>query len=186
MYLKNVPDRTAALSKVAGWSTLGGLLVFSYLFLAVFVDINNFPGGAISFSLGGSITTQFNSTVTVYLVSTLALTLLCIYISIMLPESFPIAKRVELLRQRITRPESQSWIENMTSSLAVVFEPLKLLKPTYDPSKGRWNKRLVFCAIHIFIVTVADGYAVISMILYFTTYHKYTPAKVCGYFIISH
>lgn len=144
-----------------------------------FVDANNFPGGAIALSLGGIITTQSDSVVIVYLVSTIALASLCIYISILLPESFPIAKRVELQRQRNELPpESQTWFETLTSPLAVVFEPLKQLKPSYDPSKGRRNWRLVFCAIHVFVVTVADGYAALAMVLYFATHYNYTPAKV--------
>ncbi|KAF8810289.1 MFS general substrate transporter [Phlegmacium glaucopus] len=169
MYIVDVvqaEDRTAALSKVGGWSTLGG---------------------AIALSLGGIITTQSDSVIIVFLVSTIALALLCIYISIFLPESFPIEKRVELRRKRneLLLPGSQTWTKNLTSSLAVVFEPLKQLKPSYDPSKGRRNWRLVFCAIHVFIVTVADGYAALAMVLYFTTHYKYTTAKV-GYILTTY
>ena len=66
----------------------------------------------------------------------------------------------------------------MQSSLAIIFEPLRQLKPTYNLTTGKQNWHLVYCAIHAFIVAVADDYAVLAMILFFTTQYQYTPAEV--------
>ena len=99
----------------------------------------------------------------------------------LVPESFTVAQREELRKEREElNPSSgeRSLKQKIESYLSVVFEPLRQLKPTYNPNTGRKNMRLVYCAIHIFIVTAADGYAVLSMILYFTTQHYYTPDKV--------
>ncbi|KAF8813233.1 MFS general substrate transporter [Phlegmacium glaucopus] len=168
MYIVDISEaeeRTAALSKVAGWAALGA---------------------ALSFSLGGSITTQSHSTLTVYLVSLAVVALACVYIVLVLPESFPISKRDELRcrREEETLTAPRSWAKEMQSSLAVILEPLWQLKPTYNPSTGELNWRLVYCAIHVFIVTVADGYAVLAMILFFTTRYQYTPAET-GYVLTT-
>ena len=106
--------------------------------------------------------------------------LACIYIALVLPESFPISKRNELRsrREEETLAVPRSWAKEMQASLAIIFEPLQQLKPTYNFSTGKQNWRLVYCAIHAFIVAVADGYAVLAMILFFTTQYKYTPAEV--------
>ncbi|KAF8907010.1 major facilitator superfamily domain-containing protein [Gymnopilus junonius] len=168
MYIVDVSgaeERTAALSKIAGWAALGG---------------------ALSFSLGGTITTQSHSTLTVYFVSSIILILSCIYIALILPESFPAFKRAELRRQREEEAPriAQSWLEKVKSSMAMITEPLQLLKPAYDPATGRFNWRLLYCAIHVFIVTLADGYAVLAMILYFTAHYKYSPAQT-GYVLTT-
>jgi len=157
--------KKAALSKVAGWAALGA---------------------ALSFSFGGSITTQSHSMLTVYLVSSAIIALACIYIAFVLPESFPISKRDELRsrREEETLAVPRSWAKEMKSSLAIIFEPLRQLKPTYNSSTGKQNWRLVYCAIHVFIVAVADGYAVLAMILFFTTQYKYTPAET-GYVLTT-
>lgn len=171
-------ERTAALSKITGWSTLGASR-----------DICPFPalnflfclGGALSFSLGGWITAQVNNLTGVYIISIAVHTLTCIYILTILPESFPLTKREELRRQREEEARStplHGWVRNILSLLAIVFEPLKQLKPTYNPSTGKRNWRLVYCAIHIFIVTVADGYAALAMVVYFASRYQYTPAEV--------
>lgn len=116
----------------------------------------------------------------VYLVSLAILVSSCLYIIVVLPESFPASKRGELHTQREEEASlvPQSWLQKAQSHLAIIIEPLQFLKPTYDPITGKYNRRLLYCAIHIFIVTLADGYAVLSMILYFTTRYKYTPAQV--------
>jgi hypothetical protein len=143
----------------------------------------SFSGSALSFSLGGSITTQSHSTITVYLVSLAVLALACIYIALVLPESFPISKRDQLRcrREEETLTVPRSWAKEMQSSLAIILEPLRQLKPTYNPSTGKLNWRLVYCAIHVFIVTIADGYAALAMILFFTTRYQYTPAEACQF-----
>ena len=138
-------------------------------------------GAALSFSFGGWITTQSHSTLPVYLVSSGIIALACIYITLVLPESFPISKRDELRTLREEDIAPRSWGKKMQSSMAIITEPLRLLKPTYSPSTGKRNWRLVYCAIHVFVVTVADAYAVLAMILFFTTQHQYTPAKVCHF-----
>ncbi|CAA7266701.1 unnamed protein product [Cyclocybe aegerita] len=146
-------DRTAALSRIAGWSSLGG---------------------ALSFSLGGTITTQTGSMIAIYIVGVSFLVAICLYIAFILPESFPASKREELQRQRTDGGHG----------IKVVFEPLKRLVPTYDADVGRYNNRLFYCAIHILLVSLADSYAVVGMILYFTTQYKYTPAQT-GYVLTT-
>ena len=117
---------------------------------------------------------------TVYFVSSVIIALACIYIAFVPPESFPTSKRDELRsrREEQTLTARRSWAKEIQSFLAIIFEPLQQLKPTYNPSTGKMNLRLVYCAIHVFIVAVADGYAILAMILFFTTQYQYTPAEV--------
>ena len=109
-----------------------------------------------------------------------------IYIALVLPESFPTSKRDELRsrREEETLTAPRSWVKKMQSSFAIIFEPLRQLKPTYNPSTGKQNWRLVYCAIHISIVSVADSYAVLALILFFTTQYHHTPAEVSHYLFL--
>ena len=120
---------------------------------------------------------------TVYLVSSAIIALAYIYVALVLPESFPISKRDELRsrREEETLTAPRSWAKEMKSSLAIIFEPLRQLKPTYNFSTGKQNWRLVYCAIHVFIVAVADGYAVLAMILLFAVQYQYTPVEVSNF-----
>ncbi|KDR78059.1 hypothetical protein GALMADRAFT_245037 [Galerina marginata CBS 339.88] len=153
-------ERSIALSRIAGWSYLGS---------------------ALALLLGGSITVHTQATIAVYITSLTILGSLLLYTMVAVPESFPASKREQLRRERAaTAPSSQPLIQRLKSSTAFVSEPLQLFKPHYNPLTGRRNWRLVYCAIHIFIVGVADGYAVLAMVLYFITYYKYTPAQT-GY-----
>lgn len=164
---------------IAGWV----IFVFALNNL-IFRTLIWSSGASLSFLLGGSITTQSHSTLTVYLVSLMIIALTCIYIALVLPESFPISKRDELRcrREEETLNAPRSWARRMQLSLAIIFEPLRQLKPTYNPSTGKQNWRLVYCAVHAFIVAVADSYAVLAMILFFTTQYQYSPAEV-SYFL---
>lgn len=160
---------------IAGWV----IFVFALTNL-IFKTLIWSSGASLSFLLGGSITTQSHNTLTVYLVSLVIIALACIYIALVLPESFPFSKRDELRSRREEENHNapRSWARRIQSSLAIIFEPLRQLKPTYNPSTSKQNWRLVYCAIHAFIVAVADGYAVLAMILFFTTQYQYTPAEV--------
>lgn len=144
----------------------------------------NGSGAALSFSLGGTITTYSKNYVVVYAISFLTLVIAITYTVFLIPESFSVEKREELRRQRIDQAatsSSQSWILRMKSSFSIVLEPLLGLKPTYNPSTGKTNWRLLYCAAHVFIVTLADAYAVMGMIVYFTSRYHYTPAQVRYY-----
>ncbi|KAH7922162.1 MFS general substrate transporter [Leucogyrophana mollusca] len=156
-------DRTAALSTIAGWSSLGG---------------------ALSFTAGGVISTSANDTLIVYIITGALLATACLYIALVLPESFPEAKQDELRRQRalatVDAGTPGGTLYRLASYFSIVFEPLKLLKPTTNPHNGRRNWRLVYCAIHVFIATLGDGYLTVGMILYFTTQYNYTSAEA-GY-----
>ncbi|KAF4622114.1 hypothetical protein D9613_009307 [Agrocybe pediades] len=169
MYIVDVSgaeERTAALSKIAGWTALGS---------------------AVSFSLGGTLTAKTKDTTAVYLLAATILLLACLYVIYLVPESFPADKREELRREREAQNPTageRTLRQKINSYFSVVLEPLKQLKPSYNPITGKRNMRLVYCAIHIFIVAVADGYAVLSMILYFTTQHHYTPAQT-GYVLTT-
>ena len=176
----NVSDinrRTVALSTIYGWAQLGE---FVYLTSTPGFTISC-AGGALSFSLGGLITTWFNNVTRVYIVSIVMHALICIYIVAVLPESFPRHKREELRREReaeAASASSRSPFRKALASVATVFEPLKQLKPTRNHVTSRRNWRLVYCACYIFTVMIADGYATNSMLIYFTTHYKYGPAEV--------
>lgn len=107
-----------------------------------------------------------------------------IYIVSVLPESFPVEKRLELRRQRkmanaaLTADPQHHKARQFLHTLAIPLEPLKQLKPTLHVDTGKRNWRLVFCAIHIFLANMGDSYAVVSMILFLTTRYNYTPAEV--------
>ncbi|KDR78026.1 hypothetical protein GALMADRAFT_138183 [Galerina marginata CBS 339.88] len=158
--LAQAEERSVTLSRITGWK---------------------FLGSALSFSLGGLITARADDTTSVFIISLGIFVLLLSYTAVALPESFSASKREELRRERAAAAHSsKSWIQKLKSSTAIVSEPLQTLKPDYNPLTGRLNWRLVYCAIHIFIVTVADGYASTAMMLYFNIHYKYTPAQT-GY-----
>ncbi|KAJ6572646.1 major facilitator superfamily domain-containing protein [Mycena sp. CBHHK59/15] len=164
MYLVDLVSaeaRTASLSALWGWASLGG---------------------ALSFTVGGTITTRADNARPVYYVATAIWTSALIYIWAVLPESFPKARREELRRQREERARNAS-LENpgaqkpgaVAAKLTLIFEPLQQLKPRRDPVTGKSNWRLVYCAIHIFFAEIGGAYATSALVIHLTTHYNYTP-----------
>ncbi|KAH7907386.1 MFS general substrate transporter [Hygrophoropsis aurantiaca] len=165
--VSTVEERTIALSTINGWWTFGG---------------------AISYTLGGLITTKSNGSILVYLVAISMLSLSCIYIVFILPESFPEEKRAELRLQRSAskrvasepRPRSPALWRAMTA-LTVAFEPIKKLSPQRKWN-GKYNWRLVYCAAHVLITQIGSRYAPVALVIYYTTRYSYSPAQT-GYML---
>ncbi|KAH7909286.1 hypothetical protein BJ138DRAFT_249333 [Hygrophoropsis aurantiaca] len=159
--------RTIALSTINGWWTFGG---------------------ALSYTVGGLITTQSNQTTLVYLVASAMLTLSCIYVVLVLPESFPEEKREELRRKRLARAEAELALGSSQRSsvlwyaltvLTLLFEPLKQLAPKRKWN-GKYNWRLLYCAAHVLVAQIGSCYAPMVIIVYYTTKYSYNPAQVRG------
>jgi len=93
-----------------------------------------------------------------------------------IPETFSSAKREQLRLERLGHTSTDR-ISKVKSSLMVAFESSDVLKPTYNPENGKKNWRLVYCAVHIFVVTLADGYAMQATLIYLSTQYMYTPPK---------
>ncbi|OJA14174.1 hypothetical protein AZE42_11035 [Rhizopogon vesiculosus] len=158
--ISSAEERTPNLSVINGWATLGQ---------------------AISFAIGGLITTKTNDPLIVYYISVAILGMTFIYVSAFLPESFPKEKRDALRRQQLARQNvdasaRQSSLNRLISMIAVPFEPLKQLAPTRR-ADGRRNWRVAFCAIHIIIATLADAVAPIALLLLYVTKYGYNPAQ---------
>ncbi|KAJ7119582.1 MFS general substrate transporter [Mycena epipterygia] len=151
--------RTAALSSLAGWSALGS---------------------ALSFSVGGTITTRSGNVLAVYFIAGALWAIGLLYVWLVLPESFPKAKREELRLQRVHQREQQIRPGWRLPSPTGFLEPLKHLKSARDPRTGRRNWRLVICAVHMFFAGLGGGYAVPSLITIVTSLYHYTPAET-GY-----
>ncbi|KAF4612066.1 hypothetical protein D9613_003886 [Agrocybe pediades] len=160
-------ERTVSLSQVAGWGAFGGTL---------------------STAVGGSITSYAHNTKTVYAVSIACMMFLVLYTFLMVPETFPVEKREQLRLERLENSRSgesnaqnsgsiRSWLSRMRKSVMVAFESFEVLKPTYNPESGSKNWRLIYCAIHIFVVTLADGYVMQAALIYFSTQYMYNPAQ---------
>ncbi|KAH9936158.1 major facilitator superfamily domain-containing protein [Fomitopsis serialis] len=161
-------QRTPALSKISGWATLGG---------------------ALSFSIGGAITTRYNATAPVYYV---ALGLQCvnfIYVITLIPETHQKAQGVEVSHPR---SDDGAQTENIVvaalrccrSVVVAALLPLKTLRPTRDHSTGRLNLRLLYCAIHIFIAGLGEGHVLPALMVYLTTKYDYSP-KETGYVLTT-
>ncbi|KAH7909284.1 MFS general substrate transporter [Hygrophoropsis aurantiaca] len=165
--VSTVEERTIALSTINGWWTFGG---------------------AISYTLGGLLTTKSDGSMLVYLVAIAMLALSCIYIVFILPESFPEEKRAELRLQRFAskraasepRPRSSALWRAM-AALTIPFEPIKKLSPQRKWN-GKYNWRLVYCAAHVLITQIGNRYAHIALVIYYTTRYSYSPAQV-GYML---
>ncbi|KAF8218225.1 MFS general substrate transporter [Mycena galopus ATCC 62051] len=161
MYLVDLvksEERTAALSSLWGCSTLGS---------------------ALSFAIGGAITTRSGQDLPVYYVAAAIWIVLFAYISLLIPESFPKHKRDELRRALVSAQgsSSESWLWN---AIRPVLEPLRQLKPTRNPETGTRNWRLVLCAIHILLVDLGYAYGSTAFIVYLTAVYRYTPQET-GY-----
>ncbi|KAG1728590.1 MFS general substrate transporter [Suillus paluster] len=155
--VSSAEDRTPVLSAINGWATLGQV---------------------VSFAIGGLITTKTNDPLIVYYISISILGAMFVYVSAFLPESFPEEKRNELRHQRLAQQKNtrQNSSNRLISAIAVAFEPLKQLVPTRN-ADGRRNWRVVYCAIHIIIATLANSYAPVSLLLLYTTKYSYNPAQ---------
>ncbi|KAH7909285.1 MFS general substrate transporter [Hygrophoropsis aurantiaca] len=171
MYIVDVStaeERTIALSTINGW-----LL-----------------GGALSYTVGGLITTLSNRSILVYLVAIAMLTLSCIYIVLVLPESFPEEKREELRRIRLAQAEAElalgssqrsSALWYALTALNLPFEPLKQLTPKRKWN-GKYNLRLLYCAAHVLVTQIGSRYAPMGITIYYTAKYSYNPAQI-GYII---
>ncbi|KAJ7449238.1 MFS general substrate transporter [Mycena latifolia] len=155
MYLVDLVDtdqRTAALSSLWGCAS---------------------TGSALSFTIGGTITTRSARDLPVFYTAGAIWVALFAYIVLLVPESFPPHKRAELRRALAAADEGKSWARR---TLLPVLEPLAQLKPTTGPR--RW--RLALCAAHVFLVDLGGGYAATALIVYLTAVQRYTPQDM-GY-----
>ncbi|KAH7885072.1 MFS general substrate transporter [Phlebopus sp. FC_14] len=166
------------------FQSASNILIYSCIVNMYVVDVSTtekrrdffFPSGfgaTISFALGGLITTKTNNPLIVYYLSCLLFVATFLYVFFFLPESFPKEKRDELRRRRLA--ETADGHQPPTSSL-LFFEPLKVLIPSYRPDGGR-NWRLVWCAVHIFIVMTATTYAGMGFVVLVTTKYHLTPVQ---------
>ncbi|KAF7324877.1 MFS general substrate transporter [Mycena kentingensis (nom. inval.)] len=143
-------DRTTALSSLWGWSTLGS---------------------ALSFTIGGTITTSSERDLPVYYVSASIWVALLFYVALLLPESFPKHKRDE---------ERAQGAADSKGKLQLLLEPLSRLAPTRDAETGRREWRLAICAMHVLLVDLGGAYGATALILYLTGVERYTPQET-GY-----
>ncbi|KAJ7263097.1 MFS general substrate transporter [Mycena rebaudengoi] len=157
--LVDAEERTGALSSLWGWSTLGS---------------------SLSFTIGGTITTRSDNDLPVYYIAGGIWVLIWLYIWFFVQESFPKHKRDELRRIRLAE-NAQSRPKNLiVSKIGQIFEPLKRLQPSRDPETGTRNWRLVYCAVHVFLVDLGGSYGATALIVYLTALQKYTPEET-GY-----
>lgn len=153
-------DRTPVLSAINGWAVLGQ---------------------AVSFAIGGLVTTETNDPLIVYYISIFLLGAIFVYVLAFLPESFPEEKRDELRRQRSAQQNVEASARRKLSSrlistIAIAFEPLKQLVPARK-ADGRQNLRVLYCAIHIMITTLADVYTPAALLMLYITKYNYSPAQ---------
>ncbi|KAJ7248268.1 major facilitator superfamily domain-containing protein [Mycena haematopus] len=156
--LVNAEERTATLSSLWGWSTLGS---------------------ALSFTIGGTITTGSGQDLPVYFVAASIWIALFAYIYLLVPESFPKHKRDELRRAlaSTTQGPAKIWLRSLVQP---ILEPLNQLKPIRNPDTGKQSWRLVLCAIHVLLVDVGGAYGATALIVYLTAVQRYTPQET-GY-----
>ncbi|KAJ7038576.1 MFS general substrate transporter [Mycena alexandri] len=159
--------RTTALSSLAGWSALGSVL---------------------SFSAGGTITTRTGNLLAVYFIAGALWIVGLLYVWLLLPESFPKAKREELRLQRQVQNERDAprrgALRRLLARPAAVLAPLKHLAPARDPGTGKRNWRLFLCAVHMFFAGLGGGYAVASLVTIVTSLYQYTPRET-GYILTA-
>lgn len=153
-------DRTPVLSAINGWAVLGQ---------------------AVSFAIGGLVTTETNDPLIVYYISIFLLGAIFVYVLAFLPESFPEEKRDKLRRQRSAQQNVEASARRKLSSrlistIAIAFEPLKQLVPARK-ADGRQNLRVLYCAIHIMITTLADVYTPAALLMLYITKYNYSPAQ---------
>ncbi|KAF8423724.1 major facilitator superfamily domain-containing protein [Boletus edulis BED1] len=152
-------DRTAALSKISGWTLLGN---------------------CISFALGGFITTKTgNPLIVFYMTATIYVSTLT-YVVFVLPESFPEESRSALSRTLPKPPDNGHPVTTRFISLHI-FEPLKMLIPTRRLD-GTRNWRLAWCAAHIFVFTAVNAYVLTAWLVLVTSKYNLTPADTGIFF----
>nr|GAT53110.1 tetracycline-efflux [Mycena chlorophos] len=150
--LVEVEQRTATLSSLWGWSTLGS---------------------ALSFAIGGTITTTSDKDLPVYFVSGTIWVVLFLYIILLLPESFPKYKRDQELAAATN-----------SGGLGSLLEPLVQLLPRRDPEAGVKQWRLAICALHVLLVDLGGAYSITALIVYLTGVERYTPQEM-GYVLTT-
>ncbi|KAJ7916133.1 MFS general substrate transporter [Mycena leptocephala] len=158
--LVNTEERTAALSSL--WGCLSQ------------------TGSALSFTIGGAITTRSSQDLPVYYTAGTIWVALFAYIYFLVPESFPKHKRDELRRSLASAAlglPPKSWLH---TKVQPILEPLAQIKPIRNPDTGARNWRLVLCAIHVFFVDLGGGYSATALIVYLTSVQRYTPQET-GY-----
>ena len=133
---------------------------------------SSLSGTCISFTLGGSITTETGNPLIVFYIAAAILVATFIYVISVLPESFPEEKRNAL---SLMRTESSGERDSTTSLL--VFEPLKMIMPTRN-SDGTRNWRFAWCAIHIFVFVIANSYSSRAWLVLATSKYHLSPADV--------
>lgn len=158
--ISGAEDRTPVLSAINGWATLGQ---------------------TVSFAVGGFVTTKTNDPLIVFYISVFLLGAIFVYVLAFLPESFPEEKRDELRRQRLAQQNVEAGARRnlssrLISTIAIAFEPLKQLVPARK-ADGRRNLRVLYCAIHIMIATLADTYTPAALLLLYITKYSYNPAQ---------
>jgi len=146
-------DRTAALSKIAGWAGLGV---------------------CVSFSLGGTITTKTGNPLIVFYMAAAIYVATFIYVVSVLPESFPEEKRTALSHMCL-EPSTDGLPAATRSASLLIFEPLKILMPTRRLD-GTRNRRLAWCATHTFVFITAGAYTSAAWMVLATTKYHLTPA----------
>ncbi|KAJ7641455.1 MFS general substrate transporter [Roridomyces roridus] len=154
-----VPEesRTSALSSIAGWGALGSVL---------------------SFSVGGTITTRSGNVLVVYSIAGILWLSALLYVWLILPESFPKAKREQLRLERLRPQQAQTRL--MRYMLRLKRFLARLERPPRDPNTGRRNWRLILCAVHMFFTGLGSGYALPALITIITSLYRYTPEET-GY-----
>lgn len=158
--VSDAEDRTPILSAIGGWTALGQ---------------------AVSFSIGGLVTTKTNDPLIVFYISIFVLGAIFVYVLAFLPESFPEEKRDKLRRQRLAQQNveisaRQNLSNRLISTLTIAFEPLRQLVPA-PKADGRRNWRIVYCTIHIIISTLADWYAGSALLLLYIMKYSYSSAQ---------
>ncbi|KAG7092937.1 hypothetical protein E1B28_009241 [Marasmius oreades] len=159
-------SRTAALSSMNGWATLGDCM---------------------SFVVGGNITTYTQKALPVYYVAASIHALNFLYIAFVLPESFTREKRDNLKRERVKEASRRNTVlaqlparKRLFYRLSECIGPLKALKPSLNERTGRRNWRLFICAVHIFLLMLGAGHATMAMLTFLTSKHNYKPVDT-GY-----
>ncbi|KAF5373538.1 hypothetical protein D9758_000903 [Tetrapyrgos nigripes] len=148
--------RTSTLSSILGWTV---------------------TGGAIAFSIGGTLTSRSHNALLVFWVSLTIMFLNFLFVLFIVPESFSKDRRIELRRER---EEQQAKRASNSRRLDSALGPFQQLKPTINSQTGRRNWRLVLCAVHGFLTELGTSAAVTNMVTYVTAIYDY-QASTTGY-----
>ena len=138
--------RSARYQTGVGWVWLS--LAYSAPLLRPFLS-----GTCISFALGGTVTRTGNPVIPFYMATAIYVATF-IYIAVFLPESFP-QEKINALSNPGQEPSGN--VHPTTTRSADIFEPLKMLVPGRRLD-GTRNRRLAWCAAHVFLFTVVHSY----------------------------